>query len=230
MALFKKQEKAQSPPPAIIHRHEPSPFAEMMARVVGGLVAIVTLWLGGEFLLTKVGIRDPDRILAEVVLWLLGGGPVLVLTAWGLNHLLDRWLSHREQMADKLTEQLRYRQLMQHSAVVGARRSGTDARLAALVIAIMMNAFDHHARRGQFRGQWRPWSRRAAAEIVLAGESAPVGEAMARKARAFLERHQVVVDGQLNLDRYPDLASIQRLLYDPPLVVIQPDQRLRVVK
>ena len=198
--------------------------------MAGGILTAIAIWLGAEFVLAKAGFRHPDTLLATTVLWLLGGGEVLALITRGLNRLLDRWFTHRETMADKFTEQLRYRQLTQQSVVADSRRSGEDARLAALVTAIMMTAFEHNARHGKFRGQWRPWSRRSAAEIILAGENAPVGEAMARRARAFLEKHRVVLDGQLNLDRYPDLASVQRLLYDPPLAVIRENQRLRVVK
>lgn len=59
MALLKKknEEKELPPPPPVIHRHEPSPFAQVLARVAGGIVAVIAFWLGTEFLLAKAGFR-----------------------------------------------------------------------------------------------------------------------------------------------------------------------------
>jgi hypothetical protein len=176
-------------------------------------MAVFLGWHGGVFVLAKAGFGEPEETLATILLW-AGGLIVLgiVATRW-VEGFLDRWLEHQEVMKDKETEQLRYRQLMQQSVVVDSRRQGEDKRRAALVYAIMDRAYDYYAQHGPFKEAWRPWSRRSAGQIVLAGETEPVGETLAVKAKEFLLRHEVIVREQINVQRYPDLASVQRLLY-----------------
>lgn len=223
MARRHKNETEQRPPHiAHTHVHEASQAAPIFARAIIAFVAVLLTWPVGVFLLDRAGVHRPDQALAQIILWGLG----LSFTAWLATHWLesifDRWFEHREIMADKLTEQLHHKQLMLRSAVMDTRTMGDEARLSALILAIMLQAYEYLAKNKTtyFRGQSRPWSRRQAGLQVLASlnEREPVGEAMAQKAKAWLEAREIIIDEQVNLDRYPNLASIQRLLHVPTVI------------
>jgi len=225
MKIFRNNVKAVSPPeqagPTHIHNHAPSALAEIFGQVLACFIVIVIGWHAGVFLLGKAGVHHPDEAFAELVLYALGAVAAIIALSYLLDNVLDKVLEHREAMADKATDQLRYRQRMQRSMLADSRRLGEEARLAALVIQIMERAYAYQAKnRRPFRGTWRPWSRRSAGDITLLtlGETKPVGERLAVRAKEFLLEHEGIVDEQLNLHRYPDLASVQRLLLTPVLV------------
>jgi hypothetical protein len=226
MRPFRSDVKTISPAepqagPTHIHNHPPSALAEILGKVIAFVFVLVIGWHAGVFLLGKAGVRNPDEAFAELVLYAFGAVAAIIAASYLLNHVIDRLLEHREAMADKETEQLRYRQRMQRSLLADSRQTGEEARLAVLVTEIMERAYEYQAKnRRPFRGTWRPWSRRSAGEIVLLtlGEKKPVGERLAVQAKEFLQEHEVIVDEQLNLDRYPDVASVQRLLHAPIVV------------
>lgn len=206
-----------------IHNHSPNPAISIVAIAVVVLIGIFLAWHAGIYLLDLAGAHRPKETMAQIIIW---GVPLLLigwlLTLWG-EHILDRVFEHNEAMEDKRTEQLRYKQLMLKSAVTDTRATGEDARLNALILAIMMDSYDHLARNNtKYFGanEKKPWSRRQAGAQVLVsmGETEPVGETMGVRARAWLEEREIIVNDQVNLDRYPNLASVQRLLYAPPLV------------
>lgn len=226
MKLFKSSVKAVAPaePPAgptHIHNHAPSALGEIFGKVLAFIFVLVVGWHTGVFLLKKAGVRNPDEAFAELVLYALGAVVLIIAASYLLDNVIDKVLEHRELMADKATDQLRYRQRMQRSMLADSRRVGDEARLAGLVTEIMERAYEYQAKnRCPIRGTWRPWSRRSAGEVTLltSGEKKPVGESMAVRAKEFLLEHEVIVDEQINLKRYPDLASVQRLLHSPILV------------
>jgi hypothetical protein len=222
MAKHHKNETEQTPPRITHVHHEASQAAPIVARSIIIFAAVLLTWPAGVFLLDRAGVYRPDEVLAQIILWGLGLSFAAWLATHWLENFFDRWCEHREIMADKLTDQLHHKQLMLRSAVMDTRSMGEEARLSALVLAIMLEAYDHLARSKTryFRGQSRPWSRRQAGAQVLAslGEREPVGEAMAQKAKAWLEEREVIIDEQVNLDRYPNLASIQRLLHVPTII------------
>lgn len=212
-------------PSAPTHYHTPSEVGPIVVKAVIGFIALPVGWWGLNFLLDQAGIYRPQVVAAQCLLWVIGliGGSlfmkVFVVDAYYRDHL-----DHQLALEKERTEQLRYTQLHTQSVVTDTRASGERQRLATLVYMVMLDAYDYVAKNGDFRGSWRPWSRRTAGEYLLVtlGETAPVGEALGAKARAFLERHEVVVDDQIDLGRYPDIASIQRLLYQP-LLLKSPD-------
>ena len=225
MKFKHKTEALPAPPPAptTIHNHAPSAFGAVFSKVLAGVLGAIFLWFAGVFLFKKVGFRHPDEALAVTVFIALAGAITLLAGSFVFDRFLNRWFEFQKEMRDKETEQLRYRQLLLQSAVADTRPAGSEqTRLNSLILQIMDEAYTHLAKNGRFRGAWRPWSRRNAGAMTLLslGENEPVGETLAVKAKTFLLRHEVIVNEQVNLKRYPDLASIQKLLYAPVLLPV----------
>lgn len=224
MARRKHKSETEYPQSRVSHTHvhEASQTTPIFAKAIVVFAAIFLVWPVGIFLLDRAGARHPDQTLAQVLLWGLGGLFVMWLGSRWFDNVMDRWFDHQQTMANIETEQLHHKQLMLRSAVMDTRTVGEESRLSALVLAVMMEAYDYLAKNKTeyFRGQSRPWSRRQAGMQVLAslGEKEPVGEAMAQKAKTWLEEREVIIDEQVNLDRYPNLASIQRLLHVPTVI------------
>lgn len=206
-----------------IHNHSPNPAISIVAIATVVLIGVLLAWHAGIYLLDLAGARQPRETMAQVVIWGVGLFVFSFLATRWLESVMDRCFAHKQTMANITTEQLRYKQMMIGSAVTDTRALGEDKRLNALVLAVAMEAYDYLAKNNTryFRGQSRPWSRRQAGAQVLAslGETNPVGEAMAQRARTWLEERGIVTgDDQVDLDRFPNLASVQRLLYGPPVV------------
>lgn len=178
-------------------------------------------WHSGVFLLGKAGIVEPEETFALLVWYSLGAIVFIIAASCAFNNVINKLFEHRETMEYQRIGQLRYRQRLQQSILTDSRRIGDKARLGLLVIEILMRAYEYQVQnRRPFRGNWRPWSRRSVGKIMLRadGETEPVGENLAVKAKEFLLEHEVIIDDQLNLERFPDLASVQRLLRTPILL------------
>ena len=230
MRKFRAQSPApppKPPGPTHIHHHQPGEMEKVLSRVVGLFLSVGILWLIGLFLLNQAGVRNPNRTLAIIVVWVAVALCLMFFFRFTLIDLWDRWLSHREEIERERTQQVRYQQMLAGSAVVDTRTTGDRQRLTALILHILIDAYHHVATSGPYRGGERPWSRRQAAGRTLTtlGESAPVGEALGGKVRPFLEQHQIIINDQLNLEQFPDLASVQRLLYQP-LLLNRPQQAM----
>ncbi len=225
MKFKNKAEALPAPPPAptTIHNHAPSAFGAVFSKVLAGVVGSIFFWFAGVFLFKKIGFRHPDEAMAMTIFIILAVVGLLLTGAFIFDRFLDRWFEFQKAMRDKETEQMRYRRMLLQSAVADTRPTGGEqTRLNSLILQIMDEAYTYLAKNGRFRGAWRPWSRRNAGTMVLIaqGEREPVGETLAVKAKTFLTRHEVIVDEQVNLERYPDLASIQKLLYAPILLPV----------
>lgn len=222
--IRKRRDQSRSeivpPTPTHVHHHTPSEVGPIVAKAAIGLLAVLLAWFIGLYLLGKMGVRDPEAVLARLIVWgLLIVALVFLLNHW-LSGYLDRYYVHREAIEKEKTQQARYRQVMTQSAVVDTRREGEGKRLASLIYVIMLDVYDDVAKKGPYKGSWRPWSRRAAGERVLVtmGETEPVGPEFGAKVRRFLEHHEIIINDQLNLGQYPDIASVQRVLYQPILL------------
>lgn len=230
MAKFKNQGKALGPPasgPSHIHHHTPGQAGSIVALAVLVILGLILLWPAGIFLLDKAGVRRPEEVWASILLWVPAAIGVYFLGRMLVIDIMDRRYEHKEIMADKHIELMRYQQMMTRSLVTDSRQLGEEKRFAALVLAVMIESYQYVARNGDtFRGSERPWSRRQAGGQVLysLGESQPVGEGLGARVRSFLEEQRVIVDDQVNLADFPDLASVQRLLYNAPVVVGTPKQ------
>lgn len=206
-------------PPAHVHHHTPSEATPILAKAGVGVLGLIVFWLFGLFLLSQMGVHKPAETLAHLIVY----GCLLIGGAWWVDrlvrHYVERYFAHKETIEQERTQQMRYKQVLTHSAVTDSRREGDDKRLASLIYLILLDAYDYYAKHGPYRGAWRPWSRRPAGEYVLLtlGEQQPVGPEFGAKVRGFLEKHEIIVSDQLNLERYPDIASVQRVLYTPIL-------------
>lgn len=222
--FYKPPPDAELQAPKIVHQHvhEPGRAGEYVTKFIFWIAVVLLVWPVGKFLFFKAGFRNPDQAWASVLIWAPAIFIGLLFISRRLEGLFDRWLTHRELMEDKLTEQLQIESRMQKSMVIDTRQTGDQARLSALVIAIMEKAYAHLAEKGQYKGNEKlPWSRReAGAETLYSlGEKEPVGEAMAIKAAHWLADRRVIAGRQIRVGEYPNLASIQRALYAPPVVL-----------
>lgn len=223
MKLFRSEAKAQPatpPAPRTTVIHQPSEVGPLLAKAGIVLASPVVLWFMGLFLFGAAGIRQPKEALAKAIIWAICIGLILLVIKHFVITLLDKYYAHDETIEQEKTRQIQYKQLMTQSVVKDSRTTGEHQRLVSLIYMIMLDAYDHVAKEGPYTGSWRPWSRRPAAERVLVtlGETAPVGEKLGGKVRPLLEKHQVIVNDQLNTERYQSIADVQRLLYQPILV------------
>lgn len=208
------------PSPTHVHHHGASEVGPILAKAFVALAGLVLAWLTGIYLLDTAGVYKPEQALAQFFIWAGAGlGLMYIVNRWFGDHL-DRWYGHKEKLEGERTQQIRYQQIMTKSAVTDSRTSGDRQRLATLIYMIMLDAYDHYANSGPYKGSWRPWSRRAAGERVLVtlGETAPVGPEFGAKVRRFLEEQEVIKNDQIDLKAYPSIADIQRLIYQPVLL------------
>lgn len=201
------------------------------------VLTLPLLWWIAIYIMAQAGIRHPERALANGIMSIAFAGAfvavAIVVVKYVIMAILDDLFAHRETMKE-MELQLATRQQMtaQHAlpAQTG-RMTEEQERFAKLITAVMFQAYDHLSKAGQYGGNdARPWSRNQAKEVVLAGESEPVGFTMGARVRSWLTGHQVIRSDQINTDRYPDLASVQALLqreFDAPIQVIRQSPTLR---
>lgn len=203
-----------------VHNHQPNPAGVIVSVALIGLVGIFLAWHAGIYLLDLAGARQPRETMAQIILWT--GGLLFagwLLTLW-FDNVMDKYFAHQKAMANARIDEMRYRSRLAHSMAQDSRLLGEEQRFTALVYAVLLTAYDHQVRNGHFRGTYRPWSRRSAGGQILysLGEQEPVGEAMGARVAPWLEEREIIKGDQLNLERFPDIASVQRLLYAPPIV------------
>ena len=221
MGLFRSVSTAKPDIPTeaktmVHHHHAASPLGISLGVVAGVIALGWAVWLGGIFLLEQAGVDDPAQTWATILICLPVGA--FLLYSWNVyreSNQEKHW-AHEKEMRRLELEALR----LQRTLPIAAgreQRADSDTRLAELVLEIMRQAYRHLEAAGPFQGHERPWSRRGAEAIVLLGlgETAPVGERMAIQARQFLRENEIVVDNQVNTDRYPNLASVRELLSLP---------------
>lgn len=211
--------------PTHIHNYTPSEATPIFARAVVGAVTLFVGWHVLVFLFDQMGILDPKQAVAQVIIWSIIIIAFIYIASRWLDGTVANFYNHRQAMADKETERMRYQQIMLNSMAKDTRRLGDDQRLAALILSVMEDAYDQLARsgKGKFIGLARPWSRRSAGSVVLTslGEVEPVGDEFGRKARQFLQDQYIIVGDQVNLKHFPDLASVQIKLYQPPVLPLR---------
>lgn len=224
MKLFKKTAPQNLAPPGPtnthIHQHRPSATGPIFAWAAVIIAGLLIAWFSLLYLIDAAGAPNPEQTLAQALIWIFILLGLLFLLQHWFGQFLDRRYQHRETLEQERTKQIRYKQLMAQTAITDTRTTGQRQRLASLIYIIMLDAYDHHAKNGPYPGTWRPWSRRAAGERVLLtlGETDPVGPEFGARVRRFLAQHEVIKNDQLNLADYPDLAAVQRLLYQPVLL------------
>lgn len=202
------------------HIHQPpNHLGPAIVALLSVVLAPVLLWQAGLFLLDQAGDHRPEQTLSKAIIIGLITLLVLLACAWFTRLFFADWLHHRETMAQYKLEALRQQTKLGSSISADSRvlnREQSD--LIEVCIAIMWNAYDQADEKGQFTGPARPWSRRNASQITLDGQS-PIGEALASKARRFLEEQRIIIDNEINQKQYPDLRAVQRKLYAPVLAL-----------
>lgn len=203
--------------PTHIHHHQATDTGPLIIKIATVILLIILSWPAGVFVLEKAGFKNPDKSLANGIIIIV----VLIIFILAINHALtdklNTYLDFRREMAEKDIERLRHMQLMQISAVTDSRQLNPQRqKLIKCCVAVMAKAYDYNAtHKKPFSGPRRPWSRRQASIVVIDGQPAgTVGELV----RPFLEQNQVIVNNQINLKQFPNLASVQQLFYSPPIV------------
>lgn len=218
MPLFKQTAEAPTQPkaPAHVHHHTPSQAAPIIAKAAVHFITGAVLWGVGLYFLSTLGVREPSRTLVQIVVWGgIGAIAIIVLERW-ISTFLDKWSETRIEIERERTAQLRIRQHTAQSASVDTRAKDEEQTLFYnLVIGVLLQAYDDYSQQGYYQGSARPWSRRAAAQYVPIGTGVAVGEGLGGKVKPFLEQYEIIRDNQLNIARFPDVASVQRLLFEP---------------
>jgi len=222
MARFKNSVKTNTMPDgnlggAVHYHNEPATLKISPSFIFGLPVLMALVWFGGVFLLKQADFAKPEETWAGILI----ATPVLAFLLYSWNSFQTsskkrKWEYEKEMKRLEL-ETLRLQRSLQPTFLNGSKVDN-DIRLAELVMMVMQRAYQHLEINGKFRGQERPWSRRGAESVVLVGlgESEPVGEKMAQRAKEFLLAQEIVVDNQVNLARYPSLESVQHLLSHSP--------------
>lgn len=206
-----------------ITNNEASKAAPILAIGVMVALGIFVGWHALVFVFAQTGLfRDPAQALARALVGLAIGWIVLMAISYIVGDKIREFYRHRERLADLRIEEARIRQKLLNSAIIDTGIDGDGKRFAGLVLSVMIEVYDYLASNDEYRGTARPWSRRQAAQVILPGESKPVGQTMAEKLRPWLEHHDIIIDDQVNTLHYPDLNSVQRLLRKP-ILLANPD-------
>ena len=239
MGIFGRRKPAEepdattSPRETKIYNYAPSWASPIFAIGVVVVALVLLAWWAMVYILEEAGVRDPSQALARGLLWALGIVVLLVGLSWFGAGLLDKYFAYRLEQRDKdllllekRLEAMRYQTQMQQSQAVDRRALSEDERrFLRLVEAVLFDAYDHVARHGEFGvSDSRPWARRNAGAIKLTNETDSVGETMGARVGEWLRdpSRELIIGAkgreQLNLRRYPDLASAQRVLWHVPVV------------
>lgn len=211
--------KSQTPPPEPqqvkqTHIHQsPSIVGPIFAKASVAGLSLIACWFGAIYLLAQAGAAQPAKTLSQ---WLIVT-IFLATLVFIANQWFDKILDHRLEMTKELTQQHRLRQLYANKLAGDTRQLGDQQRLANLVYLVMTTAYDQLHTKGPFTGTARPWSSHQAGQLTLAGESAKVGRTFAAQVRPWLEQFEIISGDQINTRRYPDIHSIQHLLFLPPV-------------
>lgn len=222
MSTFKSSATAE--PVGDTHIHQPSACAEVAIRYLAIAAAFPAAYFAGVYLFAQAGYQEPYQVMATIIIYGAGGLiTLIILSRWSAG-ALDRYYAHRELMEQERTKQLQYQQLMARSSVAESRQMGErHTRLADLVYLTMLAAYDQLARTGrtEFTGVARPWSENGVRRLIPANGQRPTATE-AGEVKQFLVDNEVIAgeypNEQLNLKRYPDIGSIQHLLYYPAVI------------
>lgn len=203
--------------PNIVHHHGISWASIILIAFFCLIITFPLLWLAGIFLLDRAGIRDPEQTLAESIIILVIGLPVLLLLAWAGSQVLERYFRHREVMKQLEIEQASVRALTAGApALADGRLTDEDKRLFENLAVVMEMAYND-LKRGPYKGgnTRRPWSKAS----VLSLDPPRYGRMPYSKAalvREWLAQHQVITgepqDDQVNTTRFPTWADFRAML------------------
>lgn len=197
----------------------------IVVTFVCAVVGLFLLWHIGVFILDRAGFDDPEAALAVMIVGLLALLALVGVAALAgrliFSGPLQAYYDYKTGLAQLAAETARQNRLTAQ-APMGHRANSEDQRFIKLIEAVCFEAYGHIAKHGQYNGKDpRPWSRRQAEAVVLAGEQEPVGSKLGGQVRGWLSQRGVIKNNQLNLDRYPSFGHVQHLLlteFDLPIV------------
>jgi hypothetical protein len=224
------------PPPAIpretvIHNHNSSSNAPVFLVLFGiACLTVVFGWYGGVFLLAQAGLAQPERQLANGLIFVVGLLVVLAIATLVARAFLRDVLEARVEIERLRTqaEQARQNQAQQISPLAAARMTREQSRLYMAVKLAMSRAYQSIDEQGNLQTRAEPWSRRSVGELRLLNESKALGEQsnVANAVKPWLLRAGILVDDRtVNLADYPNLNAVDLALladFGPP-VLYRPD-------
>lgn len=219
------------PSERVVYTQPARPYASIIFALFACLVMLgPVIWFFGVFLLGQADYKEPERAMAEGLLLIMVGLPVLAYLTWLISGVLGKVLAHKEAMRQMDLEAMRYTTLAVGAPTQAAGRlTGEQKRLYENLALVMEQAYrdwvDSDETGYQGGSDTRPWSKRS----VLAMEPPRYGRMPDSKAtdiRKWLAQHEVIVgdpqNDQINIKKYPTLADFQALLNDKfnmPVVV-----------
>lgn len=222
LGLRAKKPEAPKPIQQEVHHHVPTNWGMVVVVITGCILfGLWAGWYGFVFLLGEAGVHRPERALAVAVLWLLGITVLIVVGNMISTSYIDRLLAHKQVMKRLEIELAEKQAKLNQSKAIDRRVTDPNIRRLHDVVEVVM--FEAYSRDGAYGPtEPRPWARRNAGQVVLAGEKEPVGETLGGKVGAYLRDHSIIEGPvgreQVNFELYPDLASVQRRMYEFPIV------------
>ena len=218
------------PAERVIYTQPARPYAAIIATLFLCAVALgPVVWVFGVFLLGQAGFKKPERAMAEILLLIVLGLPVLAYLSWLVSGVLNKVLAHKETMRQMDLEAMRYTSITAGApALPAGRLTGEQKRLFENLALVMDQAYRDYAdsdEMGYTGSAQRPWSKRA----VLAMEPPRHGRMPDSKAtdiRKWLAERNVIVGmagfDQINAADFPTWADFRALLeeeFNLPVVV-----------
>jgi hypothetical protein len=227
---LKNNAAALPAPEPVTNIYQGPNYAGVILAATAAVPLLATIgWLMLVYLLDQAGYYNPEAQAAKLLILLGVGLPLLAALAWVLHQsivgaalqVVDRLAETRIRLAEIEAESLQHRALTARFPTPTASRLPDEERaFVSLLKMVMLSAYDHAAKNGEFTGQSRPWSRREA--LATAQRlGLDISEAQAGQVRGWLTERGVVRKNQLT-DRYPTMASFEILLnreYLTPVVV-----------
>ena len=209
-----------------IHHHGINWPGIILASIFSIILFIPILWLFWVNLFAYMGSRQPER---EAAFWLILVPVVLVagwLLKWILLAFLDSFFSFRLEIEKEITERMRVELLSLQTSIDPGRMTEADYQFAQVILVTMNEAYGYLEKNKaeRFKGRGRPWSIKSVLHTARAMEL-PVTQDKSEEVGRWLRSNDVVVgalDGQVNMERYPDLGKIRALLdnkFGKPIVV-----------
>lgn len=203
-----------------VYHAGPNYAGVVLAVAAAAPLLAATCWMMLVYLIDAAGYRNPEAQAAKLLLLAAVGLPLLAAGGWLVHHaivsgildILDRVAETRIRLAEIEAETIKHRSLTSVAPTPHANRlSDSERAFVSLLKMVMLEAYDHAAKNGEFTGKdARPWSRRGALDIAKR-LGIEVSEAQAGQVRGWLTERGVIRKDQL-ADKYPTMASFEVLI------------------
>lgn len=201
-------------PRQTIHQHGTNWPLVIIAGVAAGALAMWVSWLFLAFLFWMMGSREPGALAAEVVFGILVLAVLALVSREIVGYFISKWFDGKRELQELINDGLYHQQIAAQSGVTDSRTTSEDSRLVKIIMLVMSEAYRYYGKYGAYgTNDARPWSRRSVAGLTIAGESKPVGETVINsKLRWWLEREEIIIDKQINVDQFPELENVRELV------------------